>query len=167
MKDSFANLDLVADGFRVLFRGEWLFREPDAAPASSRWLVIQMREQLETWESVWQVSPAPPVFFRPALLADVAVAILARYDGDGEHAAMAAHDQTLGLQRLQRGANAGAADPEPIDHLALDKPRPWHEAKREDGLAQGLRAATRPGVVSWPHERSYTARMMPCGDDER
>jgi hypothetical protein len=74
--------------------------------------------------------------------------LLARYDGDGEHAAMTAHDQTLSLQRLQRGANAGAADPEPIDHLAFDKPRPRHEAKREDGLAQGLRAAPCPGVVS-------------------
>ena len=61
---------------------------------------------------------------------------------------MTAHDQTLSLQRLQRGANAGAADPEPIDHLAFDKPRPRHEAKREDGLAQGLRAAPCPGVVS-------------------
>jgi hypothetical protein len=83
LKDSFANLDLIADGFRVLFRGEWLFREPrDAAPASSRWLVIQTREQLEQWESMWQVSPAPPVFFRPALLAIARIAVLGRYDGD-------------------------------------------------------------------------------------
>src|SRR5437763_15149108 len=83
VKDSFANLDLIANRFRVLFRGEWLFRQPeDAAPASSPWLVIQTPEQLEQWESNWQVSPAPPVFFRPALLANAAVATLARYDGD-------------------------------------------------------------------------------------
>src|SRR5580765_4949135 len=40
VKDSFANLDLTADGFRVLFRAEWLFREArEAAPTSSRWSV--------------------------------------------------------------------------------------------------------------------------------
>jgi len=83
VKDSFANLDLTTDDFRVLFRGEWLFRESgDAAPASSRWLVIQTREQLEEWESTWRVSPAGPAFFRPALLANAAIAVLARYDGD-------------------------------------------------------------------------------------
>jgi hypothetical protein len=80
---------------------------------------------------------------------------------------MTTHDQTLGLQRLQGRTDARAADPEPIDHFALDKPRPRHQAKREDGLAQGLRAATRPGVVSGPHELSYTAPMMPCGDGQR
>jgi len=83
VKDSFANLDLTADGFRVLFRGEWLFREPrEAAPTSSRWLVIERREQLEEWESMWRVPPAPPAFFRPALLADAGIAVLGRYDGD-------------------------------------------------------------------------------------
>lgn len=83
VKDSFASLDLTADGFRVLFRGEWLFREPrEAAPTSGRWLVIERREQLEEWESTWRMSPAPPAFFRPALLANAGIAVLGRYDGD-------------------------------------------------------------------------------------
>src|SRR3954452_7592535 len=82
VKDSFADLDLTSDGFRVLFRGTWLVRAPgDAAPASSRWLVIETQEQLEEWESAWRVSPGGPAFFRPALLADAATALLARYDG--------------------------------------------------------------------------------------
>src|SRR3954452_15234079 len=73
VKDSFADLDLTSDGFRVLFRGTWLVRAPgDAAPASSRWLVIETQEQLEEWESAWRVSPGGPAFFRPALLADAA-----------------------------------------------------------------------------------------------
>lgn len=82
VKDSFADLDLSAHSFRVLFRGEWLFRAGDTAPASSRWLVIETREQLEEWESTWRASPAEPAFFRPALLANAAIAVLARYDGD-------------------------------------------------------------------------------------
>jgi hypothetical protein len=83
VKDSFADLDLTADGFRVLFRGVWLLREPgDRAPAPSRWLVIETRERLEEWESAWRASPAGPAFFRPALLANGAIAVLARYDGD-------------------------------------------------------------------------------------
>jgi hypothetical protein len=82
VKDSFADLDLTPHSFRVLFRGEWLFRAGDTAPASSRWLVIETREQLEEWESTWRASPAVPPFFRPALLANAAIAVLARYDGD-------------------------------------------------------------------------------------
>jgi hypothetical protein len=83
VKDSFADLDLTADGFRLLFRGEWLLREPGgAAPASSGWSVVETREQLQEWESMWGASPQVPNFFRPALLGNTDVAILARYDGD-------------------------------------------------------------------------------------
>jgi hypothetical protein len=77
---------------------------------------------------------------------------------------MAAHDESFGLQRLQCRADPGAADPKPIDHLALDQARPWHEAQREDGLPQRLRAAPCPGVVSRTHDGSYTAHMVPYGD---
>jgi hypothetical protein len=83
VKDSFTDLDLTADGFRVLFRGEWLLRKPtDARAVPNRWSVIVTRDQLEEWESTWGGSLSGPAFFRPALLADAAIAVLARYDGN-------------------------------------------------------------------------------------
>jgi hypothetical protein len=83
VKDSFADLDLTADGFRRLLSGEWLLWESEDAPSSpSRWSAIESGEQLKAWEAAWGASPAGPAFFRPALLANAAVAVLARYDGD-------------------------------------------------------------------------------------
>ena len=84
---------------------------------------------------------------------------------------MAADDQAFGLQRLQRRADAGAADPKPFDHLALDEARARSEAQREDRLPQRLRAAPGPGVLSRPHEAlgaySDAASIAACGDEDR
>jgi hypothetical protein len=83
VKDSFADLDLASDGFQLLFQAEWLLREPGdpSRGASGRWVVIETREQLEEWESMWGASPDEPAFFQPALLANPALAVLARYEG--------------------------------------------------------------------------------------
>jgi hypothetical protein len=84
VKDSFADLDLAADGFRVLFQGEWLLREPeDTAAPTSGWVVIETRDRLGEWESAWGASPSALRLFRSALLANPAIAVLARDDGDG------------------------------------------------------------------------------------
>jgi hypothetical protein len=83
VKDSFADLDLTPDGFRPLLHGEWLLWEGgDASAASRRWSAVETREQLEEWESAWGPSPAGLAFFRPAILANAVIAVLARYDGD-------------------------------------------------------------------------------------
>ena len=83
VKDSFADLDLVTAGFRPLFRAEWLVREPGRARAGSGrgWSALTTEAQLVEWESNWAESHEPSGFFRPALLADDAVAVLARHDG--------------------------------------------------------------------------------------
>jgi hypothetical protein len=80
---------------------------------------------------------------------------------------IAEHDQAFGHQRLQRGADAGAADAEPIDQVALDEVSPGREAQQEHGLPQSLRAPACPGVLSRFYVRSYTTRMTPDGDGER
>lgn len=83
VKDSFGDLDLGPDGFRPLLHGEWLLWENgDATALPSRWLAIETGEQLVAWESAWGASPAGAAFFRPALLANTAVTVLARYDDD-------------------------------------------------------------------------------------
>jgi hypothetical protein len=82
IKDSFGDLDLTAEGFDVLFRAEWLCLERADGGAPS-WSVIESEAELAKWEAAWGESPATPTFFRPALLADDSIAILARYEGDG------------------------------------------------------------------------------------
>ena len=82
VKDSFADLDLTAAGFRSLFRAEWLLRRPDDAPsaAAPAWSFLMTEEQLGEWESTWAESTDATCFFRPALLTNQAVRVLARYD---------------------------------------------------------------------------------------
>jgi hypothetical protein len=84
VKDSFADLDLAAHGFEVLFRAEWLLREKREASAAMPvgWVTVETREQLEDWESAWGAAPEQRSFFQPALLANSAIAVLARYDGE-------------------------------------------------------------------------------------
>jgi hypothetical protein len=82
VKDSFADLDLTPHSFRVLFRasgcsgpetlrlrraGGWSSRRESNSKSGSRRGARRLR--------------LPP-FFRPALLANAAIAVLARYDGD-------------------------------------------------------------------------------------
>jgi hypothetical protein len=48
VKDSFADVDLAAAGFRPLFRAEWLVREPSEARVSAArgWSTLTSGEQL-------------------------------------------------------------------------------------------------------------------------
>lgn len=84
VKDSFANLDLAIVGFRPLFRAEWLVRDPAEPGLASdrRWSPLSSEAQLREWEAAWAESPEARGFFRPALLADAAISVLAGYDGD-------------------------------------------------------------------------------------
>src|SRR6266508_4215957 len=84
VKDSFAGLDLAAAGFRPLFRAQWLVREPaEARVRSARgWSVLTREEQLDEWEAAWAAVPEGMGFFRPALLEDETIGVLAGYEGD-------------------------------------------------------------------------------------
>lgn len=56
MKDSFANLDLGAYGYEVLFHANWIWHEPlDARTTgeSGNWTTINSPEDLEAWEDAW------------------------------------------------------------------------------------------------------------------
>jgi len=84
VKDSFADLDLAAAGFRTLFRAQWLAREPAEACVRSarRWSVLTTKEELGEWEAAWAELPEGSGFFRPALLEDETIGVLAGYEGD-------------------------------------------------------------------------------------
>lgn len=79
VKDSFAAVDLKPAGFRLLFEAEWIYREPGRRPAEDglTWTVVQAPEELR----IWAAAHGGGDVFRPALLDDPAVAILAARDG--------------------------------------------------------------------------------------
>ncbi|MFI6236231.1 hypothetical protein ACIBD9_21970 [Micromonospora sp. NPDC050784] len=79
VKDSFADLDLSGYGFRVLFDAQWIHRPPTAAPVDAPLTPIRTPEGL----AAWAAAHGGGELFRPALLADPRVRILARHDDRG------------------------------------------------------------------------------------
>lgn len=66
IKDSYANLDLEAYGYRVLFEAEWIWHEPVpfAEPLSASWRRVATPEVL----SRWNASNGTDTIIRPELL---------------------------------------------------------------------------------------------------
>lgn len=82
VKDSFATLDLAPAGFRVLFEAEWIGLEGTPAPAgrAAPWRRVRDARELDAWASAWGgTSEASP--FRPELLDEPGVAVVAGHDG--------------------------------------------------------------------------------------
>jgi hypothetical protein len=109
VKDSFALLDLVPLGFRVLFEAEWTRRDPEALPPpleSNRaaWRRVTDPFELEHWEAAWSRNGSPTVrrVFLPGLLANVAVSVLAARRGDRIVAGCVAHRsaETVGFSNF-------------------------------------------------------------------
>jgi hypothetical protein len=86
IKDSFAAMDLVPAGFRVLFEAEWIVRAPDPLPKARqqglRWELVREPNMLRRWEAEWARGEAPTGFFSPALLGHPHVVIVAGCAGD-------------------------------------------------------------------------------------
>jgi hypothetical protein len=87
VKDSFATLDLDGDGFAELLTARWIHRPPERrTPAASALRVAPVRtvDQLAAWQMAWSGGDgAAPDVFRPALLADPAVQVLAVHHPTG------------------------------------------------------------------------------------
>lgn len=103
VKDSFARLDLGAAAFRPLFRAEWVVRQPAkgrrAAPRG--WSALTTEAQLRGWEASWGEVPGGSGFFRPALLKDETIAVLAGYESDRVAGAIANRSATvIGLSNV-------------------------------------------------------------------
>jgi hypothetical protein len=109
VKDSFASLDLTAQGFDCLFEASWIQLPPDdVSPPSEdlsiRWHRIERPDDLVTWETAWRrdLSAGSAAIFQPALLQDPAIAILAGRLGDEIVAgcALSLSAGTIGLSNL-------------------------------------------------------------------
>lgn len=80
IKDSFALLDLSADGFRVLFEAQWIVRNTTAtrpATATRPWELIRETSGLAEWEEAWRGERGHARLFRPELLEWESVAVVA------------------------------------------------------------------------------------------
>jgi hypothetical protein len=84
VKDSFACLDLGPAGFQPLFRAAWVVRQPAKSRRTTLrgWSAVTTEAQLRAWEASWGEVPGGSGFFRPALLKDETIAVLAGCDGE-------------------------------------------------------------------------------------
>jgi hypothetical protein len=109
IKDSFRSLDLAPYGYAVLFEASWIAREPSAPPVPAlRWQVVTDAAGLAAFARAWSGDPvdhgtgdASP--FRPGLLADPSIALLAGSIGDGAvvaGAVLTLGDGTVGISNL-------------------------------------------------------------------
>ncbi|MFG2641710.1 hypothetical protein ACGFYP_12185 [Streptomyces sp. NPDC048370] len=90
VKDSFACLDLTAEGFRPLFEARWIHRPgwlpaPEVAvPADTSWRPVRDAAELAAWAMAWSGGDADEAaLFRAELLADPATKVVAGYGADG------------------------------------------------------------------------------------
>jgi hypothetical protein len=103
VKDSFARLDLVDQGFELLFDARWVFRPAmqDAAdPGPLRWRPVETAADLAAWEAAWNADAPAPGVFRPELLSEPAVAVLAGFDTEGRIRAGGVASQAAGVLGL-------------------------------------------------------------------
>lgn len=85
IKDSFARLDLAAYGFRELFSAQWIHRPAGLSAPSTPALQatkVTTATQLRDWQAAWHGGDEIPDIFRPALLDEPSVLVLALHDGD-------------------------------------------------------------------------------------
>lgn len=93
VKDSLASLDLSGSGFTVLFEARWIHRPADrtfAAPAWPRWHPVTSTDALRRWAA----AHGGDGVFRPALLDEPTVMVLAATDRDGALVAGAIGNRT-------------------------------------------------------------------------
>lgn len=112
VKDSYADLDLSAYGFRELFSATWIGRAWTARPPSpaagwhrvdraTGWQRVD-RATLAAWETAWAGAPPSDPLFRPELLEAPGLTVLAAWRG-GEVVAgcvLTAGDAAVGVSNL-------------------------------------------------------------------
>ena len=83
VKDSFADLDLSADAFTILFSAEWIHRPAQPAPpdpaATVDWAPIVDDSGLEAWSAAGAQAGDPTDLFRPALIRHPDIVMLGGY----------------------------------------------------------------------------------------
>lgn len=104
VKDSFADLDLAPAGFEVLFEASWIHREAQPVPGAgdAGWQVVDDADGLRDWALAWDAGEGHADLFRPGLLDEPDVHVLARRSGGRVVAGAVANrtDDVVGLSNL-------------------------------------------------------------------
>ncbi|MEU6744399.1 hypothetical protein [Streptosporangium sandarakinum] len=86
IKDSFAALDLTSGGFVKFFTAQWIHRPAEtptrATTPTLRTERVSTAAQLRDWQATWHGGDGTPDVFRPALLDDPSVLVLALHNGE-------------------------------------------------------------------------------------
>lgn len=105
VKDSFADLDLTAAGFQVLFEAQWIHRPASVPVLASQlsWNVARDADVLRAWALAWDDGDGNAGLFRPELLDDPATFVLAGRSAAGRLVAGAVasrSDQVVGISNV-------------------------------------------------------------------
>lgn len=116
VKDSFADCDLTASGFGVLFEAQWIWRPagPPAPVADLEWEVVCDADMLQEWASAWDGGNGNAHLFRPELLDDhdtFLIAGLAEGYQVVAGAVASLSDQVVGVSNLFALDSYGDGDP--------------------------------------------------------
>lgn len=90
VKDSFADVDLGAAGFDVLFTAQWILRPGTTTPTVGRdvrWSVVDDVAALRRWAAAWDGGAGHADLFRAELLDDSRIVVIA---GDDRHGRLVA-----------------------------------------------------------------------------
>ncbi|MBB6034444.1 hypothetical protein [Phytomonospora endophytica] len=110
VKDSFADLDLSAHGFEVLFDAEWIVREAGTPLPAGDALEWRAATDLTEWETAWSGGETTGLF-TAGLLTDTSVLIAEGRDATGAIAAGAVLNTAggvVGVSNVFGGGFAGA-----------------------------------------------------------
>jgi hypothetical protein len=176
VKDSFARLDLAAEGLTLLFEAEWIVCRPGPAGAGDpglSWDTVTDVGELRVWELAWaQSDSADRPLFRPELLADPRCAILAcrREDTLAAGVITYAAGEVTGISNLfGAGLRPGSCGPAPCRRLphagrtcpssATSTAPTWHLPSRPDARpsarsASGRRIPRHDGMSDQPADVS-------------
>ncbi|MFF8408388.1 hypothetical protein [Streptomyces omiyaensis] len=148
VKDSYARLDLAPEGFRPLFDATWIGRPAGAGAGAAPAAPVRTPEALAAWAHAWSGGDADEAgLFRPALLDDPAVTVLAVPGPGGTVLGGAVLSAAAGVTGVSDLFAADGTDPAavwPAVLAAADPALPVVGYESGDDLAPALAAGFRP-----------------------
>ncbi|MFH9722000.1 hypothetical protein ACH4M4_03420 [Streptomyces sp. NPDC017254] len=114
VKDSFARLDLTAEGFRLLFEATWIHRPAGTpvTPPAGDWRPVRTPEELAAWALAWSDGDEDEAaLFHPGLLADPATKVVAGHGPDGRVLGGAVLSESGTVTGVSNLFTAGETDP--------------------------------------------------------